>query len=59
MNVAQRQHMPRKPSQKLNYKAEALENTKNKCIPLNFQQTTNINLHIEFVQSLGQLENHK
>jgi hypothetical protein len=59
MNGAQRQHTPRKPSQEFNCKVEVLKNTKKKRIPPNFQQTTNINLHREFVQSLGQLENYK
>jgi len=59
MNVAQRQHTPRKLSQMLNCKGEVLNNTKKKCIPLIFLQMTNINLHREFVQSLGQPEIYK
>jgi hypothetical protein len=60
MNVAQRQHTPRKPSQKFNCKVGVLINTNKKRIPLDFQPTTNINLQArEFVQSLGQPKNYK
>ena len=58
-NVAQRQHTPRKPSQIFNCKAEVLKNTKKKCIWPKFQQTINITLNREFVQSLGQSKNYK